>query len=143
MNRIEATAIRWRRKIIIGFALAMSGKNAAATVTAVAAAGITSFQIGLDPIPWAIGAMASTVVYAYRTPSTRSKALANGLVCIFIGGVCAPWTSQLVRFYYDAVWANDYVLAGIMSAAWPWAAPVAWNRAVAMFDGLVKGVRND
>jgi hypothetical protein len=137
MNKIEATALRWRHKIFIGLALALSGKNALATVAAVAAATLTSAQIGLDPIPWAIGALASTVVYAYRTPSTRSKALANGVVCIFIGGVCAPWTSQLVSFYYGAIWANDYLMAGIMSAAWPWAAPIVWTRAVSMFDALI------
>lgn len=136
MSMARLTFRRWGKKIAIGFALALTGKNALATVGTVVAAGVTSAQIGLDPIPWAIGALASTVVHAYRTPSTRSKALANGVVCIFIGGICAPWASHLIGFYYGDVWANQYVMAGVMAAAWPWAAPVVWSKTIAVLKSL-------
>jgi MFS family permease len=132
-----------RRRIIVGTALLFTGKQAAAMAATTVAAAVTAVQIGADPIPWAIGAAASTVVYAYRTPATRSQALANGVICIFIGGVCAPWVGRIISEYHGAVWSNDYVLAGFMAAVWPWAAPIVWRRAVAIFDSMTdKGAKN-
>ena len=125
-------------KIAIAAAMAVTGKNALATVGTVAAASVTAGHLGVDPMPWVIGAAGSTVVYAYRKPATRAHALANGVVCIFLGGIGAPWAGTLVSHYLDPVLANPYVLAGVMSVSWPWAAPVIWSKAVALFDALVK-----
>jgi hypothetical protein len=130
--------MEWMHKIAIALAMATTGKQAMATVGTVAAASVTAAQLGVDPIPWVIGAAGSTVVYAYRKPATRAHALANGVVCIFLGGVGAPWAGTLVSYYLNPLLANPYVLAGVMSVSWPWAAPVIWAKAVAMFDSLVK-----
>lgn len=101
------------------------------TATAVTVtAGATAIAIGIDPIPWVIGSAGATVIYAYRPPDTRAKVLANTVVCIFLGGVVAPWASPLVATYFGAAWSNQYVLAGALSVAWPWAGPVVWARLV-------------
>lgn len=99
----------------------------AATVGVVAggAAQVTATQIGRDPVPWVIGAMAVTIVYAYKKPETREKALANGVVSVFLGGVGAPYMGQILARYIDPVYANDWVLAGVMGAGWPWLLPIA------------------
>lgn len=128
--------MKWTKKMIVLAGLLASGKNAAAAVITAAAAGITASQLGHDPLPWVIGAAGSTVVYAYRKPATRAHALANGMVCVFLGGVGAPWAGTLVAFYFGQMWANEYMLAGALSVAWPWATPVIWTRAVAMFKAL-------
>lgn len=128
----------WLQKILAACALATTGKQALATAGTVAAAGVTAAQLGADPLPWVIGAMGSTVVYAYRKPATRAHALANGVVSVFLGGVGAPYAGTLVAHYLDPVLANPYVLAGVLSVAWPWAAPVVWRRAVATFNALTQ-----
>lgn len=128
----------WLQKAAIALALACSGKQALATVGTVAAAGVTAAQLGMDPLPWVIGAAGGTVVYAYRSPATRAHALANGVVSVFLGGVGAPYGAALVAHYADPILANPYVLAGILSVSWPWAAPVVWGKAVAMFEALFK-----
>ncbi len=128
--------MNWWQKFALAVGVACTGKQAAATVATVAAAGVTAAQLGVDPIPWAIGAAGSTVVYAYRKPATRQHALANFVVCVFLGGVGAPYAGTLLAYYVGTIWVNEYMLAGAMSVAWPWAAPVAWRRAVATFNAL-------
>ena len=124
------------QKLGVALALACTGKQALATAATIAAAGVTAAQLGADPLPWVIGAMGGTVVDAYRKPATRAHALANGVVSVFLGGVGAPYAGTLVAHYVGPLWANEYMLAGAMSVAWPWAAPVVWRRAVAMFNAL-------
>jgi len=130
--------MKWVEKAAIALAIACSGKQALATAGTVAAAGVTAAHLGMDPLPWVIGAAGGTVVYAYRSPATRAHALANGIVSVFLGGVGAPYGATLVGHYVDPILANPYVLAGVLSVAWPWAAPIMWGKAVAMFDALVK-----
>lgn len=127
----------WAKNILLALSLLATGKHASAAVAAGVAAGVTALQVGSDPLPWVIGAAGSTVVYAYRKPATRAHAVANGVVCVFLGGVVAPWAGTLLAFYMGALWANEYVLAGALSVAWPWATPVVWGKAVAMFNALV------
>lgn len=128
----------WLTKLALALALATSGKQALATAGTVVAAGVTAAQLGIDPLPWVIGAAGSTVVYAYRKPASRAHALANGVVSVFLGGVGAPYAGVLVSHYADPVLANPYMLAGVLSVAWPWAAPVMWRRAVATFNALTQ-----
>lgn len=130
--------MRWLKQIGLALALATSGKQALATAGTVAAAGVTSAQLGMDPLPWVIGAAGSTVVYAYRSPATRAHALANGIVSIFLGGIVAPYAAAIIARYADPIFANPYVLAGVLSVAWPWAAPVLWAKGVAMFNAMVQ-----
>ena len=121
-------------------ALALSAKHAAASVvTAGIAAGVTSTQIGMDPIPWAIGAAGATVVQAHFKVDTRGKAFSNWVICIFMGGIIAPWVGLLISDNYPGVWSNDYVLAGFLSVAWPWLTPVLWERAKQAIQALVIG----
>lgn len=115
------------RKIVFAVGLAFTGKNAAASVATVGAAGVTALQLGADPVPWALGAFGATVVYAYRKPSTRAIALVNGGISVVIGGIAAPWAATLAGHYLGSVWANDYVMAFGLSAAWPWLVPVVMN----------------
>lgn len=112
---------------------------------ATVAAGLTASQAGIDPMPWVIGALGATVVYAYRQPLSRQQALADGVICIFIGGVVAPWAGALIAQEYGRAWSNHYVLAGVMSVAWPWAVPVLWEKALRTFKAFVgiKDVKND
>jgi MFS family permease len=122
-------------------ALLHSNGVIAGTIATVAA-GLTASQAGIDPMPWVIGALGATVVYAYRQPLNRRQALADGVICIFIGGVIAPWVGALVAQEYGATWSNQYVLAGILSVAWPWAVPVVWERTVSAFKAL-SGMKRD
>lgn len=103
--------------------LALTGKKAIAIGRTSVLAGATAVTIGADPIPWAIGAAGGTVAYAYRMPETRLKALSNGIISVFFGGLIAPFTSALIATKVGPEWANDYVLAIAMSAGWPWALP--------------------
>lgn len=127
------------RKVLFAVGLAFTGKNAAASVATVGAAGVTAIQLGADPIPWALGAFGATVVYAYRKPSTRARALVNGGISVLIGGVGAPWAAALAGHYLGAVWANDYVMAFGLSAAWPWLVPVVMNIVNARGQGVADG----
>jgi len=125
-------------RISLALALACTGKQALATAGTVAVAGVTALQLGMDPLPWIIGAAGGTVVYAYRNPATRAHALANGVVSVFLGGVGAPYAATIIARYADPIFANPYVLAGVMSVAWPWAAPILWAKGVAMFNSMVQ-----
>jgi hypothetical protein len=115
-------------KAIASVAVFIFTKPSTAAVIAAGAAATSAGAAGVEPLGYVIGAMAATVVYAYRKPSTREKALANGLICIFMGGVVAPWSGGLIEFYFGSRWVNDLVLAGVLSAAWPWLMPVVWER---------------
>lgn len=128
--------MNWWQKIGVAVGLAFTGKQAMATAATVATAGVTAAQMGLDPMLWAIGAAGSTVVYAYRTPATRAHALANGVVSVFLAGVGAPYAAAVLLHHVDPVWVNEYVLAGVMSVAWPWAAPVVWRQGVGVFRSV-------
>lgn len=113
----------WNRALVIMTAV-FGSKVAWATTTAGVAAA-TAAQFGRDPVPWLIGAAAVTVVYAYRKPATREHALANGVISVFLGGIGAPWTGAIMSRYVDPVFANDWLLAGILGAGWPWLVPIA------------------
>lgn len=109
-----------------GLALAaFFGHKSALAASVGVTAGVTATQIGGDPVPWAIGAAAATVVYAYKQPDNRQKALANGVISVFLGGVGAPYMGQILARYIDPVYANEWVLAGILGAGWPWLLPIA------------------
>lgn len=126
----------WWQKLGLALTLACTGKQAAATAATAAAAGVTAAQMGLDPFLWAIGAAGATVVYAKRTPANRADALANFVICLFLAGVGAPYVGAVLLHHVDPIWVNEYVLAGVMSVAWPWAAPVLWKQGVAVFRGM-------
>lgn len=127
------------RKIVFAVGLAFTGKNAAASIATVGVAGVTALQLGADPVPWALGAFGATVVYAYRKPSTRAIALVNGGISVVIGGVAAPWAASIAGHYLGPVWANDYVAAFAMSAAWPWLLPVVMNIVTKRGEGVANG----
>lgn len=113
------------QKCLLALSLAFHGKNALATGGTVLAAGVTASQLGRDPIPWLIGAAAVTVVYAYKRPTSREHALANAVISIFLGGIGAPWVATVLAVYTPPVFANDWVLAGVLGAGWPWLVPLA------------------
>jgi hypothetical protein len=127
------------QKILVAIGLALTGKNALATAATVGAAGITAMQLGADPLPWVIGAFGGTVVFAYRRPSTRAVALVNGGISILLGGIAAPWAASIAGHYLGAVWANDYVMAFGLSAAWPWLVPVVMNIVTQRGQGVANG----
>ena len=128
----------WVKKVGLAIAVALHGKNALATGATVVAAGVTAAQIGADPWPWVIGAMGSTVVYAHKRGATTVHSLSNGVVSVFMGGVGAPYAGTLLAQYFNPVFANTYVLAGVMSAAWPWALPFAWELARRVINAAVQ-----
>jgi hypothetical protein len=116
-------------KISLALFLSSIGKHTAAmTALGTAAAGVMAFEIGTDPWPWILGGMACTVVYAYKPPESRAKALANAVICIFLGGVFAPWIASLE---FTKEWlgkGGGYVLCFVIPASWPWTAPVIFDR---------------
>jgi hypothetical protein len=116
--------VKWKKKFTVLLTALFGHKLAWATTTG-AIAGVTATQIGRDPVPWIVGAMAVTVVYAYKKPDNREKALANGVVSVFLGGVGAPYMGQILSQYVSPVYANDWVLAGVLGAGWPWLLPIA------------------
>jgi hypothetical protein len=123
-----------KRKIAFFIALLLAWRETlaitASFVVGGAASGVASgvaLALGFDPMPWAIGAMGSTVVYAYKRPATRAESIANGVICVFLGGIAAPWAGSLLELYVNRVWGNEYLLAGVLSATWPWLAPRVGN----------------
>ena len=108
-------------------ALLFTGKNAGAAATAAIVAGVTADQIGANPILWALGAFGATGVYVHRKPSTRGKAMFNGGVSVLMGGIVAPWASIVAGHYINPVVSNEYVMAILLSAAWPWLVPAAFG----------------
>jgi len=120
-------------KLLLIGASGVVSKNA--TAASAVTAGATAVTIGADPIPWAIGAAAASVVYAYKRPETRAHAVADAVICIFIGGLVAPYAGSIIQVYYGDVWANEYVLAGLMAASWPWVGPVLFGAAVKKLTG--------
>lgn len=114
-------------KIAAVSAMVFSGKNAVAAGSAAVVAGVTADQIGANPLLWALGAFGATGVYVYRKPSTRGRALFNGGVSVLMGGIVAPWASKVTGHYIDPVVGNEYVMALLLSAAWPWLVPAAFG----------------
>lgn len=122
----------------IGLALSASSKNTIAAMVTTATAGAVTLEFGVDPWPWILGGMACTVVHAYKPPSTRPKALANAVICVFIGGVLAPW---LVGLPFVAEWvgtrpAAGYVASFMLAATWPWTAPVLFDKIKSVLAAL-------
>jgi hypothetical protein len=118
--------VRWKRQITLALAALFSSK-AAWSSTSAAAAAVTAAQMGRDPVPWIVGAGAVTVVYAYFRPADKAKAVANGVISVFLGGVGAP---LLGAWFVGNGWVepapiNDWFLAGVLGAGWPWLVPMA------------------
>lgn len=120
--------MKWAHKIGLAVAIALHGKNAVATGATVVAAGVTASHMGADPWPWVIGAMGSTVVYAHKRGATTALSLSNGVISVAMGGLGAPYAGTLLTQYVNPVFANTYVLAFTLSAAWPWVLPLLWER---------------
>lgn len=118
--------MRWKKRIAIALTAFFSHKAAWATAAAGTAA-TTAHQLGRDPVPWLIGAAAVTVVYAYFRPADKPKALANGVISVFLGGVGAPFAgAYLVKWgWVEPAQINDWALAFVLGAGWPWLVPVA------------------
>ena len=132
--------MKWKKSILLGLTMLFSSKGAWAATTATAAA-VTASQMGRDPIPWLIGAGAVTVVYAYFRPADKAKAVANGVISVFLGGVGAPllgaWLVSQELVAHTPI--NDWFLAGILGAGWPWLVPIALD----LIRRRTKGATND
>ncbi len=132
--------MRWKQKIAIALAALFSSKAAWSTVAA-GVAGTTAHQLGRDPVPWLIGAAAVTVVYAYFRPADKPKAIANGVISVLLGGIGAPFLgAYLVKWeWIDPAPINDWLVAGVLGAGWPWLVPVLFDlfkrRATRAADG--------
>lgn len=118
--------MKWRTKFALLLTTLFSSKAAWATTAATAAA-VTAKQLGHDPIPWLIGAAAVTVVYAYFRPADKPKALANGVISVFLGGIGAPLTGAFMvgRGWVEPQPINEWALAFVLGAGWPWLVPIA------------------
>lgn len=131
------------KKFTVTLALVASSKTASA-VGASGAAVAAAAYLGLDWLPWAVGAAGSTVVYAYKPPSTRPKALANGVISVFLGGVGGPASVDAAAGYFQAEWLSSFSMvlfaSGVLAVAWPWAAPAIFSGLVGMWNGFTQGV---
>jgi len=119
-------------------ALSASSKNTIAAVVTTATAGAVTLEFGVDPWPGILGGVACTVVHAYKPPSTRPKALANAVICIFIGGVFAPWFIGLpiLPEWFEHKPPASYVASFILAATWPWTAPVLFEKVKSVLAAL-------
>ncbi len=97
------------------------------TATTVAAAGVTASQLGADPLPWAIGAAGAAIAFLLRAPSGAKAAIANGAISVLFGGLGAPFAARVIAHQCGDVYANDLVLAAVLSIAWPWLVPIVWG----------------
>lgn len=118
--------MKWKARIALALTALFSSKAAWAT-TAAGAAAATAHQLGRDPVPWLIGAAAVTVVYAYFRPADKPKAVANGVISVFLGGVGAPFSgAYLVKWgWVEQAPINEWALAFVLGAGWPWLVPIA------------------
>jgi len=118
--------VTWKKRATVLLA-ALFGHKAAFATTVSGSAAVTASQLGQDPIPWLIGAAAVTVVYAYFRPADKPKAVANGVISVFLGGIGAPFTgAYLVKWdWVEAAPINEWALAFVLGAGWPWLVPVA------------------
>lgn len=118
--------MKWKKKLSVALAALFGHKAVWAAMTG-SIAGVTASQLGRDPVPWLIGAAAVTVVYAKARPVDKANAVANGVISVFLGGVGAPFLGfHLVRWeWVEQTPINDWVLAGILGAGWPWLVPIA------------------
>jgi len=118
--------VTWKKRITVLLTALFGHKLAWATTTGSAAA-VTAQQMGRDPVPWLIGAAAVTVVYAYFRPADKPKAIANGVISVFLGGIGAPFAgAYLVKWQWvEAAPINEWALAFVLGAGWPWLVPVA------------------
>lgn len=131
------------KKFTVTMALVASSKTASAAGASGAAVAAAAY-LGLDWLPWAVGAAGSTVVYAYKPPSTRPKALANGVISVFLGGVGGPASVDVASNYFQAEWLSNFstvlFASGVLAVVWPWAAPVVFSGLVGMWNGFTQGV---
>lgn len=132
----------WKRLTVAAAALASSKTASAAGASGLVVAAAAG--MGLDWLPWAVGAAGSTVVYAYKPPSTRPKALANGVISVFLGGVGGPASTDFAASYFGAPSLTSFstvlLASGVLAVAWPWAAPIVFNGLVGMWNGFTQGV---
>ncbi|WP_322470302.1 hypothetical protein SOM08_06250 [Hydrogenophaga sp. SNF1] len=100
---------------------------AATTTATTAAAGMTAAMLGADPLPWAIGAAGAAIAFLLRAPSGAKAAIANGAISVLFGGLGAPFAARVIAHQFGDVYANDLVLAAVLSIAWPWLVPIVWG----------------
>jgi hypothetical protein len=118
--------VTWKKRFAVILAALFGHKTVWAAMTG-SIAGVTASQLGRDPIPWLIGAAAVTVVYAYFRPADKPKAVANGVISVFLGGIGAPFSgAYLVKWQWvEPAPINDWALAFVLGAGWPWLVPIA------------------
>lgn len=112
-------------KGLIALAVALNAKNGLAAALTAALAGATASQLGIDPWPWIVGAAGAAIAFLMRAPTIGRIAVANGGISILFGGLGAPYAAALLSHYVDPVWANDLVLAAVLSIGWPFFVPIA------------------
>jgi hypothetical protein len=121
-----------KRMVFAGTALGSSktASAAGAVVSVGAAAGM-----GLELVPFVVGAVGATVVITAQPPRTRGTAWAHSVVSVFAGGIGGPWLSQtgsaMAVHYFNAPDVNtvltQLMCAGLLSAGWPWFGPLLWE----------------
>lgn len=117
----------WIMRCLVAVVLTLNAKNSFAVTLTAALAGGTASQLGADPWPWIVGATGAAIAFLMRAPTTGRIALANGAISILFGGIGAPYAASLLSHYVHPVWANDLVLAAVLSIAWPWLVPIVWG----------------
>ncbi len=113
------------RQLILAVLLALNAKNVTAATLTAATAGATAAQLGADPWPWIVGSAGAAIAFLMRAPTTRQVAIAHGAISILCGGLGAPFAASILSHYVNPVWANDLVLAAVLSIGWPFFVPLA------------------
>lgn len=108
----------------------------ATTTATVATAGVTAAQLGAEPLPWVVGAGGAAIAFLLRAPTGAKVAIANGAISVLCGGLGAPFLASVIAHQFDPVYANDLVLAAVLSIGWPWLVPLGMGWVSRVFGGL-------
>jgi hypothetical protein len=129
MSKFAAMKMNSIRALVAALtAVTYPAKSWAAVATAVTA-GFTAQFAGADPWPWVIGGFGAAIVYVKKQGKSRLDAITNALISVLIGGLVTPlWVAPAVAKHLGPELANQYALAFIFSAAWPWLVPLALSK---------------
>jgi hypothetical protein len=125
--------MNWPRRIVFAGTALGSSKTASAA-GAVASVGAAA-GLGLELVPFVVGAVGATVVITAQPPRTRGTAWAHSVVSVFCGGIGGPWVAEtgnaLASHYLKTPDVNtlltQLMCAGLLSAGWPWFGPLLWE----------------
>lgn len=106
---------------LIAWACAKSSHGAAVAAVTAGAVG-TALDLS-DPWPWVIGAFGGAVLFLKRDEVSRKDSVGTVMISVVMGGLVAPFAALGWATYVESTFANRYLFALALSAAWPFILP--------------------